>query len=57
MKKITDKSNNLLAIVIDYESIDKEKNFVTDNSSDIQLASFNLKKKYNNRKSLSSKTG
>ena len=55
MKKITDKSNNLLAIVIDYESIDKE-NFVTDNSSDIQLASFNLKK-YNNRKSLSSKTG
>ena len=31
MKKITDKSNNLLAIVIDYESIDKEKNFVTDN--------------------------
>ena len=44
MKKITDKSNNLLAIVIDYESIDKEKNFVTDNSSDIQLASFNLKK-------------
>ena len=44
MKKINDKSNNLLAIIINYDSIDKEKNFVTENSSDFQLASFNLKK-------------
>lgn len=44
MKKIFDSKNNLLAITIDYDSIEKEKNFVTNNDSDFQLASFSLKK-------------
>jgi hypothetical protein len=41
--KIYDKSSNLLAIVIKPDDIVNEKNFVTDNSQEFQLASFNLK--------------
>jgi|TARA_B110000003_G_scaffold270973_1_gene304305 hypothetical protein len=33
----------LLAVIIKLEDIDKEKNFVTNNEEDFQVASFNLK--------------
>ena len=42
--KIYCENNILLAAVIKLEDINKEKNFVTDNEEEFQLASFNLKK-------------
>ena len=41
--KIYDDKNKLLAIIIQNKDIEKEKNFVTDNEQEMQLASFNLK--------------
>ena len=41
--KIYDNKNKLLAIIIQNKDIEKEKNFVTDNEQEMQLASFNLK--------------
>ena len=41
--KIYDNKNKLLAIIIKNKDIEKEKNFVTDNEQEMQLASFNLK--------------
>ena len=43
--KIYDNKNKLLAIIIQNEDIEKEKNFVTDNEQEMQLASFNLKRR------------
>ena len=40
---IKDKSDNLLATVIRYSEITKGKNFITDNDSEFQVASFYLK--------------
>ncbi len=37
-------NDQLLAIIIKFEDIDKEKNFLTDNPEEFQIASFNLKK-------------
>ena len=42
--KIYSKTEILLAAVIKLEDISKEKNFVTENEEEFQLASFNLKK-------------
>lgn len=42
--KIYCENNILLAAVIKLEDINKEKNFVTDNEEEFQVASFNLKK-------------
>ena len=44
MKTIRDKQNQILAIFLTSEDYDKEKNFVTEDSQEFQLASFNLKK-------------
>lgn len=44
MKKIIDNENNLLAVFTTDEDYSKEKNFLTDNDQEFQLASFNLKK-------------
>ena len=41
---IKDNSGNLLARVIRSEDISEGKNFITDNDSEFQLASFNLEK-------------
>ena len=41
---IYDKNNNLLAIVVKSNSSTEEKDFHTDNTSEFQIASFNLKK-------------
>ena len=41
---IYDKNNNLLAIVVKSNSSTKEKDFHTDDASEFQIASFNLKK-------------
>jgi len=42
--KIFNKKNTLLAIVIKKEDIIKDKNFITNNDEEFQVASFNLKK-------------
>jgi len=42
--KIYDKKNNLLAIVVRNNESDKEKNFITDDDAEFQVATFNLKK-------------
>ena len=42
---IYDKNNNLLAIVVKSNSSTEEKDFHTDNTSEFQIASFNLKKR------------
>ena len=39
---IKDKSDNLLATVIRYSEITEGKNFITDNDSEFQVASFDL---------------
>jgi quercetin dioxygenase-like cupin family protein len=44
MKKINDNNGRLLAFHISFSSISEEKNFVTSNDLDFQVASFNLKK-------------
>ena len=41
---INDNSGNLLATVIRHEDISEGKNFITDNDSEFQLASFYLEK-------------
>lgn len=41
---INDNSGNLLATVIRLEDISEGKNFITDNASEFQVASFNLEK-------------
>ena len=41
---IYDNDNNLLAIVIKNGTSTKDKDFHTDHSSELQIASFNLKK-------------
>ena len=41
---INDNLGNLLATVIRLEDISEGKNFITDNASEFQLASFNLEK-------------
>ena len=41
---IYDKNKKLLAIIIQKSDIELEKNFVTENEQEMQLASFNLKK-------------
>ena len=40
--KIKDQDNNLLALVIKSNQISTEKDFITENDSEFQLASFNL---------------
>lgn len=44
MKKIFDSDGNLLALHISYSYISKEKEFLTPNELDFQIATFNLKK-------------
>ncbi len=42
--EIKNKKGELLAIVFDFNSAEGSKNFITDNSQDFQIASFNLEK-------------
>ncbi len=42
--RIKDKNNNLLAQIIRFKEIKKDKNFVTSNDDELQLGSFNLSK-------------
>ena len=42
--KVYSNKKELLAIIIEANEIEKEKNFVTDSKQEMQIASFNLKK-------------
>lgn len=42
--RIVDKNNKLLAFYIQFNSSNEEKNFITDNSLEFQVATFNLPK-------------
>ena len=42
--KIYDKNDNLLAIVVRNNESDEEKNFITEDDAEFQVATFNLKK-------------
>jgi len=39
-----DKKGKILAMMIDFDSINEEKYFATDNDNELQIATFNLKK-------------
>ena len=39
-----DKKGKILAMLIDFDSINEEKYFATDNDNELQIATFNLKK-------------
>ena len=55
-EKIYDKDKKLLAIFIKNEDTKVEKNFVTENEQEMQLASFLILKKEQNIKPLSPQT-
>jgi len=42
--EIKDKNGKLLAMVIDYESVEQSKYFATENNHELQVAAFNLDK-------------
>ena len=42
--EIKDKNGKLLAMVIDYESVEQSKYFATENNHELQVADFNLEK-------------
>ncbi len=45
--RIFDKNNNLLAVLVKQNSSTKDKDFHTEHSSELQIATFNLKKDNN----------
>ena len=42
--EIKDKNGKLLAMIIDYESVNQSKHFATKNNQELQVATFNLEK-------------